>query len=47
MRPVLAALVRLTPKVNPVWAVATPKQPRAAMGIRSFRLSLELAPIGE
>ncbi len=40
MRPVLAALERLTPKVKPVWAVATPKQPRAAIEGRSFRASL-------
>src|SRR5215210_2284914 len=40
IKPVLAALVRLTPKVNPLWAIATPKHPRAAMRIRSFRPGL-------
>jgi hypothetical protein len=40
MRPVLPALERLNPNVNPVWAVATPKQPRAAMGSRSLLRSL-------
>ena len=35
IRPVLAALVRLRPNVKPVWAVATPKQPSAAIGRRS------------
>jgi hypothetical protein len=40
IRPVLPALERLNPNVNPVWAVATPKQPRAAIGNRSLRPSL-------
>jgi hypothetical protein len=40
MRPVLPALERLNPNVNPVWAVATPKQPSAAIGSRSLIPSL-------
>ncbi len=30
MRPVLAALVMLTPKVKAVWPIATPRHPRPA-----------------
>ena len=40
IRPVLPALERLTPNVKPVWAVATPKQPKAAIGSKSLRESL-------
>ena len=36
IRPVLAALERLTPNVKPVWAVPTPKQPSAAIGSTSL-----------
>src|SRR5215216_2519744 len=39
-RPVLAALVRLMPKVKAVWAAPMPKQPRPIMGRRSLRRSL-------
>ncbi len=39
MRPALAALVRLRPKVKPAWAPARPKQPRSAMGRRFLRFS--------
>ncbi len=40
MRPVLAALVVLTPKVKAVWEMATPRQPNPAIGRRSFASSL-------
>ncbi len=40
MRPVFAALVMLTPKVKAVWPIATPRQPNAAIGRRSFGVSL-------
>src|SRR5215212_7325246 len=40
IKPVLAALVVLRPKVNPVWAVPTPRHPKAAMGKRSLPPSL-------
>jgi hypothetical protein len=40
MRPVLAALVMLMPKVKPVWLIATPTQPNPAMGRRSLGVSL-------
>jgi hypothetical protein len=40
MRPVLAALVMLTPKVKAVWPIATPRHPRPATRRRSFGLSL-------
>src|ERR671913_514272 len=40
IRPVLPALERLTPNVKPVWAVATPKQPSAAIGSTSLLRSL-------
>jgi hypothetical protein len=42
IRPVLPALERLTPNVKPVWAVATPQQPSAAMGSMSPLRSLLL-----
>jgi hypothetical protein len=40
IRPVLAALVRLTPKVKAVWPIATPRHPSPATGRRSFGASL-------
>ena len=40
MRPVLAAVVMLTPKVKDVWATTTPKQPNPAIRSRSLRPGL-------
>src|SRR5215204_6171502 len=40
IRPVLPALERLRPNVNPVCAVATPRQPSAAIGSTSLRPNL-------
>jgi hypothetical protein len=40
MTPMLAAVVRLTPKVKVVWPIATPRQPRPAIESRSFGAKL-------
>src|SRR3712207_1266393 len=40
MRPVLAAVVMLTPKVNAVWLTATPRQPKTAIRRRSLGVGL-------
>ncbi len=44
IKPVLAALVKLRPKVKPLWVMTTPRHPRAAIGNRSSRRSLLRGP---
>jgi hypothetical protein len=46
MRPVLAALVMLTPNVKAVWPITTPRRPKPATGRRSFGLNCRPAPGG-
>jgi hypothetical protein len=42
IRPVLAAVVMLTPKVKAVWPIATPRHPKPTIGRKSFGTSLPL-----